>query len=83
MSAQSNAKRDKNNLISGKKKKPTIKTQVVIEQEKPKIIATSFRSEKTAVMLYLKNQKNQFLKYQINSWWWLSKDTKNHNNVLI
>ncbi|WP_416375105.1 hypothetical protein [Spiroplasma poulsonii] len=59
---QSNAqKKDKNNLILVKRKKHTIKTQVIIEQETKKIIATSFSlGKKNMIMLYLKNQKSQF-----------------------
>ncbi|WP_416375205.1 hypothetical protein [Spiroplasma poulsonii] len=46
---------------SGKKKKHTIKTQVIIEQEtKKKLLQQVFRSEKNMIMLYLKNQKSQF-----------------------
>ncbi|WP_416375219.1 transposase family protein [Spiroplasma poulsonii] len=43
-----------------KKEKHTIKTQVIIEQETKKIIATSFSLGKNMIMLYLKNQKSQF-----------------------
>ncbi|PWF94190.1 hypothetical protein SMH99_26090 [Spiroplasma poulsonii] len=53
-------KKDKNQSYSGKKKKHTIKTQVIIEQETKKIIATSFSLGKNMIMLYLKNQKSQF-----------------------
>ncbi|WP_422398273.1 hypothetical protein [Spiroplasma endosymbiont of Eupeodes luniger] len=39
---QSNAQKRQKQSYSGKKKKHTIKTQVIIEQETRKIIATSF-----------------------------------------
>ncbi|WP_416375087.1 hypothetical protein [Spiroplasma poulsonii] len=60
---QSNAqKKRQKQSYSGKKKKHTIKTQVIIEQETKKIIATSFSlaRKKNMIMLYLKNQKSQF-----------------------
>ncbi|WP_416375228.1 hypothetical protein [Spiroplasma poulsonii] len=59
---QSNAqKKRQKQSYSGKKKKHTIKTQVIIEQETKKIIATSFSlGKKTWLCLYLKNQKSQF-----------------------
>ncbi|WP_416375443.1 hypothetical protein [Spiroplasma poulsonii] len=57
---QSNAQKRQKQSYSGKKKKHTIKTQVIIEQETKKIIATSFSLGKNMIMLYLKNQKSQF-----------------------
>ncbi|WP_416375173.1 transposase family protein [Spiroplasma poulsonii] len=69
---QSNAqKKDKNNQsYSGKKKKHTIKTQVIIEQETKKIIATSFSlGKKHDDYALFKESKIPILKkYQINSW---------------
>ncbi|WP_416375326.1 helix-turn-helix domain-containing protein [Spiroplasma poulsonii] len=47
-------KKDKNNLILGKKKKThTIKTQVIIEQETKKIIATSFSLGKKTWLCFI------------------------------
>ncbi|RUP76582.1 hypothetical protein D6D54_05995 [Spiroplasma poulsonii] len=56
---QRSKKRQKQSY-SGKKKKHTIKTQVIIEQETKKLLQQVFRSEKNMIMLYLKNQKSQF-----------------------
>ncbi|UNF61895.1 hypothetical protein [Spiroplasma poulsonii] len=45
------------------KRKHTIKTQVIIEQETKKLLQTSFSLLENMIMfLYLKNQKSQFLK---------------------
>ncbi|WP_416375289.1 transposase family protein [Spiroplasma poulsonii] len=67
---QSNAqKKRQKQSYSGKKKKHTIKTQVIIEQETKKIIATSFSLGKKHDYALFKESKIPILKkYQINSW---------------
>ncbi|WP_416375370.1 transposase family protein [Spiroplasma poulsonii] len=59
---QSNAqKKRQKQSYSGKKKKHTIKTQVIIEQETKKIIATSFSlGKKHDYALFKESKKSQF-----------------------
>ncbi|WP_416375224.1 transposase family protein [Spiroplasma poulsonii] len=82
---QSNAqKKDKNNLILVKRKKHTIKTQVIIEQETKKIIATSFSLGKKHDYALFKESKIPILKNTkliVDSGY--QGIQKNHNNVLI
>ncbi|RUP77114.1 hypothetical protein D6D54_03925 [Spiroplasma poulsonii] len=82
---QSNAqKKDKKQSYSGKKKKHTIKTQVIIEQETKKIIATSFSLGKKHDYALFKESKIPILKNTkliVDSGY--QGIQKNHNNVLI
>ncbi|WP_416375067.1 transposase family protein [Spiroplasma poulsonii] len=77
-------KKDKNNLILVKRKKNTIKTQVIIEQETKKIIATSFSLGKKHDYALFKESKIPILKNTkliVDSGY--QGIQKNHNNVLI
>ncbi|UNF61622.1 transposase family protein [Spiroplasma poulsonii] len=77
-------KRHKNNLILGKKKKHTIKTLAIIEQETKKIIATSFSLGKKHDYALFKESKIPILKNTkliVDSGY--QGIQKNHNNVLI
>ncbi|WP_158676091.1 transposase family protein [Spiroplasma poulsonii] len=82
---QSNAqKKRQKQSYSGKKKKHTIKTQVIIEQETKKIIATSFSLGKKHDYALFKESKIPILentKLIVDSGY--QGIQKNHNNVLI
>ncbi|PWF96276.1 transposase family protein [Spiroplasma poulsonii] len=81
---QSNAQKRKKQSYSGKKKKHTIKTQVIIEQETKKIIATSFSLGKKHDYALFKESKIPILKNTkliVDSGY--QGIQKNHNNVLI
>ncbi|MBW3058726.1 MAG: IS5/IS1182 family transposase [Spiroplasma poulsonii] len=80
---QRSKKRQKQSY-SGKKKKHTIKTQVIIEQETKKIIATSFSLGKKHDYALFKESKIPILKNTkliVDSGY--QGIQKNHNNVLI
>ncbi|WP_105628997.1 IS5 family transposase [Spiroplasma poulsonii] len=77
-------KKGQKQSYSGKKKKHTIKTQVIIEQETKKIIATSFSLEKKHDYALFKESKIPILKNTkliVDSGY--QGIQKNHNNVLI
>ncbi|UZQ30062.1 MAG: IS5 family transposase [Spiroplasma phoeniceum] len=77
-------KKDKNNLILVKRKKHTIKTQVIIEQETKKIIATSFSLGKKHDCALFKESKISILKNTkliVDSGY--QGIQKIHNNILI
>ncbi|MBW3058820.1 MAG: IS5/IS1182 family transposase [Spiroplasma poulsonii] len=77
-------KKGQKQSYSGKKKKHTIKTQVIIEQETKKIIATSFSLGKKHYYALFKESKIPILKNTkliVDSGY--QGIQKNHNNVLI
>ncbi|WP_105629049.1 IS5 family transposase [Spiroplasma poulsonii] len=77
-------KKGQKQSYSGKKKKHTIKTQVIIEQETKKIIATSFSLGKKYDYALFKESKIPILKNTkliVDSGY--QGIQKNHNNVLI
>ncbi|WP_416375145.1 transposase family protein [Spiroplasma poulsonii] len=77
-------KKRQKQYYSGKKKKHTIKTQVIIEQETKKIIATSFSLGKKHDYALFKESKIPILKNTkliVDSGY--QGIQKNHNNVLI
>ncbi|MBW1242167.1 MAG: IS5 family transposase [Spiroplasma poulsonii] len=77
-------KKGQKQSYSGKKKKHTIKTQVIIEQETKKIIATSFSLGKKHDYALFKESKIPILKNTkliVDSGY--QGIQKNHNNVLI
>ncbi len=81
---QSNAQKRQKQSYYGKKKKHTIKTQVIIEQESKKIIATSFSLGKKHNYALFKESKIVILKNTkliVDSGY--QGIQKIHNNVLI
>lgn len=81
---QFNAQKRQKQFYSGKKKKHTIKTQVIIEQKTKKIIATSFSIDKIHNYTLFKESKIAILKNTkliVDSGY--QGIQKIHNNVLI